>query len=59
MGFGQVQKYLDTRPLTFGPQAGPAPGGPFLLGVGAGRWVGRGKQELLQLREKQREEELG
>lgn len=51
-----MQKYLDTRPLTLGPEACLAPGGPFLLSVRAGRWVGGGEQELLQLWEKQRGE---
>ena len=57
--WGHVQKYLDPRPLTSGPEACLAPGGPFLLAVRGRGWVGRGEKEFLQLWEERRGEEPG
>lgn len=54
-----MQKYLDTRPLASGPEAGLGPGGLLLQSVRACCWGGCGQEELLQLGRGEEGERLG
>lgn len=54
-----MQKYLDTRTLASGPEAGLEPGGLLLGSVSACCWGGCGQEELLQLGRGEEGERLG